>query len=420
MNADYTAGPRMRVLLAVMYATVSALFVLVRRRHIARIVGLEHLPASGPFIIVANHLSYMDDFLLAYAIRRHCGEKLYIPTNTKAFKGFWRSALHLAGGAVEINPAEREQSYLVLRRLVADGKIILMFPEGTRSDGTQLLPFKFGAFNLARDTGAAIVPVALIDTHRVLPKHALWPRKGQRASAAFLPMVRPGSVTDENIEAVKQACCADIGAHIYGARAWAEPAAGDATAQHMALRAETLIEQLIERGPNTIRSAELQPIFAWAELARYSGVDSYAMQVQYFRAWGFHVLAAPKWRAPFLLSRFRALGEIALRRDPHQPFVHYVRGQFHLRAPWIVGGRRRLAVASFDHAYRWAGSYGVSRQRFTISYADALSRTGRGTRARRLIEREFMPCQPGHPVGDERMQRRAERAEALLLRLRQG
>lgn len=418
LNADYTAGAAMRTLLALLYALACALFLPVRRRHVARIVGLEHLPPHGPFILVANHLSYMDDFLLAYAIRQHCGEKLYIPTNTKAFRGFLRSALHLAGGAVEIDPADREQSYRVLRQLVADRKIILMFPEGTRSDGTGLLPFRFGAFNLARDTGVPIVPVALVDTHRVLPKHHLWPRSGARASAAFLPPLAPAALAPDQVEAAKEGCRAAIAGQVYGERAWSTAAAAQATARHLAARAEALVERLIERGPETIRPAELEPIFALAELARDGGTDSHAMRVQYFRAWGFRVLSAPKWQVPFLLFKFRAVGEAAVREDPDQPFVQYVWGQFHLRAPAFLGGRKRVAVAVFDHAYRCAARYGVGRQRFAISYAEALARRGWRARARRVLEREFGQDPRQGQGGDERLRRRALRAAELLLRLR--
>lgn len=413
INADYTAPPVKRAMLNCIYRIVLLLFKLMPRRHIDRLIGLEHLPNSGPFIIVANHLSYMDDFLLAYVIRRHCGQKLYIPTNKKAFEGAWRSWLHLAGGAVEIDPGAKRQSYHILRQLIQDRKIILMFPEGTRSDGSHLLPFKFGAFNLARDLKVPIAPVALIDTHRVLPKHSLRLVKGAKASAVFLPTVTPDAFERLTVQGVKEACRDMLADSIYGERDWASKDAGATTARHLAARSEAVLESLIERGPETIRWADLQPVFDWADLVHYAQPDSYAMQVQYFRAWGFRLLSAPTLRIPFQLARFRSLGAAALRRDPHQPFVHYVHGQFHLRAPWLVGGRRRIAVATLDHAYRWAAKYEVDRGRFTVSYAEALSRTGHHRRAQRLLERDFGNCQPI----TERQRRRAARARALLNKL---
>jgi 1-acyl-sn-glycerol-3-phosphate acyltransferase len=414
MNVDYAARPFKRAILAIIYAIARFLFAFVKRKHIDRIVGLENLPERGPFMIVANHLSYMDDFLIAYVINQYYGEKLYIPTNKKAFKGILRSWLHLAGGAVEIDPADRDQSYQVLRQLILDGKIILMFPEGTRSDGSHLLPFKFGAFNLAKDLKVTIAPVALIDTHRVLPKHGLLPVAGEKASAVFLPIIPPTVFEQQDVAQVKDACADMLAERIYGKRKWAGTYAAEMTANHLAARAESVLEALIERGPETIRGPDLKPVFDWADLARYSQVDSFAMEVQYFRAWGFRVLASPKPLAPFLLSRFRALGRGALLRDPRQPFVHYVHGQFHLRAPWIAGGRKRIALATLGRAYRWAGRYGVNRERFTISYAEALLQNGHRLRAQRLLQRDFENCKPAN----ERERRRGERAAALMARMR--
>jgi 1-acyl-sn-glycerol-3-phosphate acyltransferase len=424
LRADYTQGAPARALLGMLYRLALFAFRIAMRGRIDRVVGLEHLPRQGPFVIVANHLSYMDDFLVAYAVRRWCGEKLYIPTNTKAFRGVLKSWLHLAGGAVEIDPADRVQSYDAVRRLLADGKIVLMFPEGTRSDGSALLPFKFGAFNLARDLRVTTVPVALVDTHRVLPKHRLRPVAGARASAAFLAPLAPALIADP--AAAKEACRDLIADALFGAREWSTEGAARATAHHVAARAEAALESLIERGPETIRAPDLAPVFDWIEIGRHSVPTSYEIEVQAFRAWGFRLLCAAKPLVPLVLVRFHTLAANALQRDPRQPFVHYVRGQFHLRAPWIAGGRRRVALAEFDRAYRWASHYGIERQRFTISYAEALARNGRVARAQRLLERDFVPppanLQGGSntpaPIGTERIRRRTARAAALLERLR--
>jgi 1-acyl-sn-glycerol-3-phosphate acyltransferase len=412
LNADYTAVPAKCLVLRAIYRVVTWLFLFFMRKHIDRIVGLEHLPEKGPFVIVANHLSYMDDFLLAHAIRLYYGEKLYIPTNRKAFKGIFRSWLHLACGAVEIDPADREGTYRALRRLIADGRIVLVFPEGTRSDGKALLPFKFGAFNLARELGVPLVPVALLDTHRVLPRCRLWPVKGSRASAVMLPPVLPADFERDGVPAVKASCRERLAAVLQSEAPWNAEAA-QVTARHLAARAEHLLEDLIERGPEMIRWTDLRPVFRLVELASHSDPGSHEMQVQQFRAWGFRLLSAPRPLAPLLLPRFRALGACALRRDPHQPFVHYVHGQFHLRAPRIVGGSRQRALASFEEAYRSAPSYGIDRTRFSISYAQALARNGQRHHALHVLQRDFA----GYPLHPTRLKQRAERAGALVLRL---
>ena len=414
INADYTAAPLKRTLLNALYGAVALAMRLFLWRRIERIVGLENLPERGPFMIVANHLSYMDDFLLAYVVRRYCGEKLYIPTNKKAFRGAVTSWLHLAGGAVEVDPADRTQSYGVVRRLVDDGKIIVMFPEGTRSDGTALLPFRFGTFNLARECGVKMVPAALVDTHRVLPKHRWLPTRSARASVCFLAAMPPSVFDIDDVGVVKERCRGALADELWAVRRWMTSEAAHATACHLARRAEAAIESLIERGPETIRRADLRPVFGWVELSRYSEPDSYAIEVQHVRAWGFRVLATARPIAPFFIPRLHALGARALRRDPRQPFLHYVHGQFHLRAPWIAGGRRRRARAALGNAYRWASRYGVDRTRFAISYAEALAKDGRKDQALRVLERDFAQSQPAC----DRTRRRAQRAAALAARLR--
>jgi 1-acyl-sn-glycerol-3-phosphate acyltransferase len=410
MNADYTASRPKRILLGFIYRLSALAFRWLGRRHIDRIVGLEHMPPRGPFVIVANHLSYMDDFLLAYVVRRYCGEKLYIPTNRKAFRGVLRSWLHLAGGAVEIDPEDRDQSYRVLRRLIDDGRIVLMFPEGTRSDGSRLLPFRFGAFNLARDAQVPIVPVALVDTHRVLPKHALWPVRGARASAVFQAPVSAEALAAVGPSHARNRCVALLSGALQNRRAWCAPEAVEATASHLASRAEQVIEALIDRGPETIRPHELRPVWAWAELAQHVAPDAAALQVQYFRAFGFRLLAASPPVALLLLRRFHALGAQALQRDPRQPFVHYVRGQFFLRAPRLAGGSARAALLALHRAYHGAARDGLDGARFAVSYAQALAARGHAAQARRLLDRHF---DDDAPQATDRLRRRAARAARL-------
>ena len=64
-------------------------------------------------------------------------------------------------------------SPLIQTRLIGSrGVPIMMFPEGTRSADGALLPFKDGAFRLAIDTHAQVLPIAVEGTHTALPKHS--------------------------------------------------------------------------------------------------------------------------------------------------------------------------------------------------------------------------------------------------------
>ncbi len=85
-------------------------------------------------------------------------------------------------GFVFIDRARRGEAIGSLKRAakqVRGGKSIVIFPEGTRSDGSGLLPFKRGGFHLAVEAGVPVVPVGIAGTAKVLPTQVLRPRGGK-------------------------------------------------------------------------------------------------------------------------------------------------------------------------------------------------------------------------------------------------
>jgi 1-acyl-sn-glycerol-3-phosphate acyltransferase len=60
-------------------------------------------------------------------------------------------------------------------RWLAQGVPVMIFPEGTRSETAELLPFKDGAFRMAIEAGAEFLPMAVAGTHNALPKHGAAP-----------------------------------------------------------------------------------------------------------------------------------------------------------------------------------------------------------------------------------------------------
>ena len=138
------------------------------------IEGAENIPDKEyPVVIVANHKSQADIlamYLLGLRFRWVAKESLYrIP-----FLGWGMKAV----GYVSIKRSDRasqakcmEQSALHIR----EGKSMLFFPEGTRSAKGELLNFKNGAFRLAADCKADVLPVTLLGTERLLPKGSMFP-----------------------------------------------------------------------------------------------------------------------------------------------------------------------------------------------------------------------------------------------------
>jgi 1-acyl-sn-glycerol-3-phosphate acyltransferase len=77
-------------------------------------------------------------------------------------------------------------------KAVAEGRSVVVFPEGTRSATGELLPFKEGAFRLASEAKVPIVPCAIAGTRRILPKHGGWQGRGNIALVVGEPIETRG------------------------------------------------------------------------------------------------------------------------------------------------------------------------------------------------------------------------------------
>src|ERR671937_267030 len=120
-------------------------------------IGREHIPAQGGFIIAANHRSFLDPFVIAVMARR----PIYFMTKKEAFLNRPVAWLLSSLGAY---PIER-----------GDG--VLMFPEGTRTRPGALGRPKRGIGRLALETGAPVVPVAVIGTEAIRRGWRIRPHK---------------------------------------------------------------------------------------------------------------------------------------------------------------------------------------------------------------------------------------------------
>jgi 1-acyl-sn-glycerol-3-phosphate acyltransferase len=106
---------------------------------------------------------------------------------------------------------EAEQSVAAAADALRSGLHITVFPEGTRSPDGRLLPFKKGAFFLAEETGAPIIPVVISGTREMMPKGTLRIKPGE-AHVQFLAPIRPGDAGSryELVERVRAAMEAEL------------------------------------------------------------------------------------------------------------------------------------------------------------------------------------------------------------------
>jgi 1-acyl-sn-glycerol-3-phosphate acyltransferase len=137
-------------------------------------IGREHIPSSGPVIIAANHRSFLDPFVIACMARR----PMYYVAKKELFAKPWQGWILNALGAFPVDRGGSDEEMIqtaeaILRR----GDIVLIFPEGTRIRPGALGKPKRGVGRLALETGAPVVPVAVIGTEAIRRGWRIRPHK---------------------------------------------------------------------------------------------------------------------------------------------------------------------------------------------------------------------------------------------------
>lgn len=138
-----------------------------------KVEGLEYIPRSGPAILASNHLAVADSFYLPLVVRRRItflAKSEYF--TGRGLKGRLIAWFYTASGQVPIDRTDADAAQAALdtaERLLAKGKLLGMYPEGTRSPDGRLYKGKTGLARLALHTGVPVIPVAMIGTNVVNP-----------------------------------------------------------------------------------------------------------------------------------------------------------------------------------------------------------------------------------------------------------
>lgn len=147
-----------------MYALLQALIVPLARRKILRCEGVEHLPEHGAFILIANHVSWLDPvYLTAAAGLRFRGRLLFLAATAKHR---WTQAV------IPINRKNPGASLAVAERHLNKGHAISIFPRGNQRDGTEKP--KTGAARLARASGTPVIPAGIMNATHGHMLRSLW------------------------------------------------------------------------------------------------------------------------------------------------------------------------------------------------------------------------------------------------------
>jgi 1-acyl-sn-glycerol-3-phosphate acyltransferase len=154
--------------------------------------GLERIPASGRCILVANHSSYLDIVVLSAVLP---GQPVFVAKHELSENRWARRFLsRLNTLFVErIDPQRGIEDIRSAIEATRAGERLVFFPEGTLTRMPGLLPFRLGAFQVAAETAATVLPIAIRGTRPILRGGQWFPRRGRIAVTIAEPIAPSGS-----------------------------------------------------------------------------------------------------------------------------------------------------------------------------------------------------------------------------------
>ncbi len=156
-----------------------------------KVVGREHLPLDGSYVLIANHSSHLDTLCLLFALP---WKRLHRAFPAAAADCFFTRPSRIAISAAVVNalPFDREVHFrqslhLCKELLAAPGTILIFFPEGTRSLTGEVGEFRPGIGTLLAGTDVPVVPCHISGAFEAWPKGRILPQPGRLRLAIGTP-----------------------------------------------------------------------------------------------------------------------------------------------------------------------------------------------------------------------------------------
>ncbi len=168
------------------------LVVLVLRGYMStlyrvRVQGRENIPVEGAAIMCCNHISWLDPPVLAVA----CPRQVHFMAKRELFQYFILGSILRRSGVISVRRGQSDRSAIKrMIQVLQDGKIVGLFPEGTRGRAGELASFTHGAAYLALKSGAPVIPVGVRGDYRLLSEVQV--RIGKPINGLDLSDVRRG------------------------------------------------------------------------------------------------------------------------------------------------------------------------------------------------------------------------------------
>ena len=163
--------------------------------------AIDEIPREGPVILAANHASNLDAVAIGSWLMPRLGRRIHWLGKKELF------AWPLVGWAAAnggVHPVDRGaadiEAFRLAARILDDGQILFVFPEGTRSPDGALQEARDGIAVLAIRTGAPIVPIGIAGSHRVWPKGQKLPHPGGHVMIRVGQAFRPADLLPEGTD----------------------------------------------------------------------------------------------------------------------------------------------------------------------------------------------------------------------------
>ncbi|SCE89842.1 1-acyl-sn-glycerol-3-phosphate acyltransferase [Micromonospora viridifaciens] len=145
-----------------------------------QVEGLEHVPATGPVILASNHLSFSDSIFTPLIVKRKVTFIAKAEYFTgKGIKGWLTKMFFVGSGTIPVDRSGGQAARAALDtqlEVLRAGGIAGIYPEGTRSPDGRLYRGKTGVARLALESGAPVVPMAMLNADEIQPPGQIIPR----------------------------------------------------------------------------------------------------------------------------------------------------------------------------------------------------------------------------------------------------
>ncbi|MFB9163591.1 lysophospholipid acyltransferase family protein [Arthrobacter psychrochitiniphilus] len=364
-------------------------------KHIGTMEGLENIPRTGSFVLVPNHSSYFDHFVVEFVVNAVRGVPTWFLTKKESFE---RTLPRIWSEAWYGIPVDRDspspETIRAIQRVFAAGDVLCVYPEGTRNGSSELLPFKAGAFRFAMRAGVPVIPMGIVGSSSVLAKGQVLFRQGS-VHIAFGTPIMPSSMGSKNEQA--QALADQAHDAIKKLMNQAEKNASmthkDALSNKGAALVDELITASLDENANLPQRTRRQIEFLLELYLRTNPVDP-DLQTQQARLRGLEATSSRFLRKILHANQMRHQATKVLRQIPEHKDANYLLGRWYLGTPQLLGGNK---AASQHHFLVSANSSPAGDTRALAGLAEAQLAAGRVSAAKSTYRRVLSESAPEDP-----------------------